>query len=55
MASTDRRWDVDTMTGVVMGSLFFHYKEGKGKMSQIGVKNLGLDSRVGNRAFQLGF
>lgn len=45
---TDRRWVVDTMTGVVMGSFFFNYRDGKGKLSQMGTPNRGPDSEVGN-------
>jgi hypothetical protein len=44
---TDRRWVADSRTGVVMGSFFFHYKDGKGKMSQMGLKDRGPDSKVG--------
>jgi hypothetical protein len=44
---TDRRWVADPSTGVVMGSFFFHYKDGKGKMSQMGLKDRGPDSKVG--------
>jgi hypothetical protein len=44
---TDRRWVADIKTGVVMGSFFFHYKNGKGKMSQMGLKDRGPDSKVG--------
>jgi hypothetical protein len=44
---TDRRWVVDTSTQVVMASFFFHYKDGKGLMSQMGVKDRTSNSTVG--------
>lgn len=44
---TDRRWVVDTSTQVVMASFFFHYKDGKGLMSQMGVKDRTANSTVG--------
>jgi hypothetical protein len=44
---TDRRWVVDTSTQVVMASFFFHYKDGKGLMSQNNVKDRGSNSTVG--------
>jgi hypothetical protein len=36
---TDRRWVVDDVTGVVLGIFFFHYKDGKGKMNQMGIRS----------------
>jgi hypothetical protein len=36
---TDRRWVVDDVTGVVLGVFFFHYKDGKGKLNQMGVRS----------------
>jgi hypothetical protein len=44
---TDRRWVVDTRTHVVMASFFFHYKDGKGLMSQMDVKDRTANSTVG--------
>jgi hypothetical protein len=44
---TDRRWVVDTSTQVVMASFFFHYKDGKGLMSQMGMKDRSANSTVG--------
>jgi hypothetical protein len=35
---TDRRYVVDTTTGVAMASMFFHYKLGKGKMMEQGIR-----------------
>ena len=35
---TDRRWVADTKTGVVMGSFFFHYRNGTGLMNKMGVR-----------------
>ena len=35
---TDRRYVVDTTTGVAMASFFFHYRLGKGKMMQQGIR-----------------
>ena len=35
---TDRRYVVDATTGVAMASFFFHYKLGKGKMMEQGIR-----------------
>jgi hypothetical protein len=36
---TDRRWVADTQKGVVMGSFFFHYRDGKGTMNKQGIRS----------------
>jgi hypothetical protein len=36
---TDRRWVADTQKGVVMGSFFFNYRDGKGTMNKQGIRS----------------
>jgi hypothetical protein len=36
---TDRRWVADKQKGVVMGSFFFHYRDGKGLMNKQGIRS----------------